>query len=151
MRIGLDVTPLCVPQSGVGTYTTSLLDHLARLPDDQRRSGGFRWPPPHENYVYEALQGALAQAVMLERAGYAPFAWGDRALLRAFHWLYDEARFSAVGDDTWEPHVVNYYYGTAFPAPVPSQPGKNVGFTDWTHASVPGPEGRMAATPWARD
>jgi glycosyltransferase involved in cell wall biosynthesis len=35
MRIGLDVTPLCVPQSGVGTYTTSLLDHLARYPDDE--------------------------------------------------------------------------------------------------------------------
>jgi len=120
------------------------------LPDDQRRSGGFRWPPPHENYVYEALQGALAQAVMLERAGYAPFAWGDRALLRAFRWLYDEARFPAVGDDTWEPHLVNYYYGTAFTAPVPSQPGKNVGFTDWTHAAPPTPDGREAGDRRAR-
>ncbi len=27
-RIGFDVTPLCVPQSGVGTYTSSLLEHL---------------------------------------------------------------------------------------------------------------------------
>ena len=29
------------------------------LPDDQRRSGGFIWPPPRENYVWGALQGAV--------------------------------------------------------------------------------------------
>jgi PKD repeat protein len=40
------------------------------LPDDQRRSGGFTWPPPKEDYVWEALQGAVAQAVILDRAGY---------------------------------------------------------------------------------
>lgn len=34
MRIGFDVTPLCVPQSGVGTYTANLLDHLAQNPSD---------------------------------------------------------------------------------------------------------------------
>ena len=34
------------------------------LPDDQRRSGGFVWPPTKENYVWEALQGAIAQAVI---------------------------------------------------------------------------------------
>jgi hypothetical protein len=44
---------------------------------------------------------------------------------------------------------VNYYYGTAFPAPVPSRPGKNVGFTDWTHATPPGPAGRVAGAPGA--
>jgi glycosyltransferase involved in cell wall biosynthesis len=35
MRIGFDVTPLCVPQSGVGTYTSNLLDHLEQCADDQ--------------------------------------------------------------------------------------------------------------------
>jgi hypothetical protein len=121
------------------------------LPDDQRRAGGFHWPPPHENYVYEALQGALAQAVMLTGAGYTPFEWGDRALLRAFRWLHDEARYPAAGDDTWESHVVNFYYGTAFPAPVPSQPGKNVGFTDWTHAAALPLDGRVAGARGPRD
>jgi hypothetical protein len=29
------------------------------LPDDQRRAGGFTWPPPKENYVWEAMQGVL--------------------------------------------------------------------------------------------
>jgi hypothetical protein len=111
------------------------------LPDDQRRGGPFRWPPPHENYVYEALQGAVAQAVLLERLGYTPWQWGDRAILRAFEWLHGPADFPAEGDDTWIPHIVNRAYGTHFPAPVPSQPGKAMGFADWTHGrpDAPGP------------
>ena len=103
------------------------------LPDDQRRGGGFTWPPPKENYVYSALQGAVAQAVILRRAGYDVWAWEDKALLRAFRWLYDVADYPAEGDDTWQPHVINYYYDTKLPARVPSKPGKNVGWTDWTH------------------
>jgi len=103
------------------------------LPDDQRRAGGFAWPPPKENYVWEALQGALAQAVILHRAGYDVWDWEDQALLRAVTWLHAQCAYPAQGDDTWEPHLVNHYYGAAFPAPVPSSPGKNVGWTDWTH------------------
>jgi hypothetical protein len=102
------------------------------LPDDQRRGGGFVWPPSKENYVWEGLQGALGQAVILHRAGYDVWNWEDRALLRAFNWLHDQADYPAEGDDTWQPHVINYFYGTNFPAPFPSRPGKNVGFTDWT-------------------
>ncbi len=104
------------------------------LPDDQRRSGPFRWPPPKENYVYEALQGAVAQAVLLERLGFDAWSWGDRALLRAFEWLHREADYPATGDDTWLPHVINRAYGTTFPASVPARPGKAIGFSDWTHA-----------------
>ena len=104
------------------------------LPDDQRRSGPFTWPPPRENYVYEALQGALAQAVILHRAGYDVWNWSDRALLRAYQWLYEQAQFPAAGDDEWQMHVVNYFYGTSFPAALPARPGKNLGWTDWTHA-----------------
>ncbi len=107
------------------------------LPDDQRRSGRFAWPPPQENYVYEALQGALVQAAILHRAGYDVFEWEDQALLRAFTWLHVQAGFPAEGDDTGLPHIVNYYYGSSFPAPIPSQPGKNIGFTDWTHYPPP--------------
>jgi hypothetical protein len=111
------------------------------LPDDQRRAGIFTWPPPQENYVYGALQGALAQAVILNRAGYPVFEWEDRALLRAFLWLHTQAQYPAAGDDTWQPHVINYYYDDIpfkFPAPIPASPGKNVGWTDWTHADSSG-------------
>jgi len=103
------------------------------LADDQRRDGRFAWPAPRENYVWEGLQGALAQAVMLDRAGYPAFEWADRALLRAVTWLYEQADYPAEGDDTWQPHIVNHYYGTDFTAPVPTQPGKNLGWSDWTH------------------
>jgi hypothetical protein len=103
------------------------------LPDDQRRGGPFVWPPPKENYVWEALQGALAQALVLSRAGYTAWEWSDKALLRAVTWLHSQANFPAAGDDTWLPHLANWAYAAAFPAPIPSSPGKNAGFTDWTH------------------
>ena len=104
-------------------------------PEEMRRngSGEFIWPPPKEDYAYEALQGSLALAVILHRAGYGDvWEWEDRALLRAFDWLHEQANFPTEGDDTWQPHVVNHFYGTNFPTSVPSRPGKNVGFTDWT-------------------
>ncbi len=104
------------------------------LPDDQRRASPFTWPPPHENYVYEALQGAVAQAVMLERAGYPVWAWSDRALLRAFLWLQSRANYPATGDDTWLLPIVDRAYGTQFWDGGPTHPGKSIGWTDWTHA-----------------
>ena len=90
--------------------------------------------------------GSAFQAVILRRAGYDVFEWENQALLRAFRWLHTEAQFPATGDDTWQPHIINYYYShvpASFPAPIPSSSGKNVGWTDWTHAgsspvSVPG-------------
>jgi len=104
------------------------------IPDDQRRAGGFTWPPPKENYVYGALEGALVQAVLLHRRGWPAFEWESQALLRAFVWLHEQADYPAEGDDTWQPWVVNHYYGTDFPAPLPAATGKNVAYTDWTHA-----------------
>jgi len=105
------------------------------IPDDQRRGGSFSWPPPKENYVYEALQGTLAHAVILDRAGYDVWNWGDKAFLRAFEWLYNVADFPAEGDDAWQPYIINYYYGSSFPVLGTSKPGKGIGFTDWTHAN----------------
>jgi hypothetical protein len=135
---GSDLSWQCDPAHPVGvnprgcTKDGHSIDGV--LPDDQRRAGSFKWPPPKENYVYEALQGALVQAVILQRAGYSDvFGWGDRALLRAFEWLYTHADYPARGDDTWEVYLVNAYYGSSFSAPVPAAPGKNMGWTDFTH------------------
>lgn len=105
------------------------------LPDDQRRSGPFAWPPPKENYVYGALQGALMQAIILYRAGYDVWNWQDQALLRALRWLYTEANYPANWDDKWLIHSVNHFYQTHFPAPFPAGPGKNAGWTDWLYGS----------------
>ncbi|MFQ5601045.1 MAG: alginate lyase family protein [Candidatus Krumholzibacteriia bacterium] len=104
------------------------------LPDDQRRSGPFTWPPPRENYVYEALQGGLVQAHILHRAGYAVWDWEDRALLRAFTWLHREADYPPRGDDTWQAPLIDRVYGTSFWDGSPTRPGKSLGWTDWTHA-----------------
>jgi hypothetical protein len=137
----------CDPRSPVGINPKGCvvngrsLDGV--LADDQRRSGAVRWPPPHENYVYEGLQGALVQAVILQRAGFDAFAWGDQALLRAVRWLYDTAHYRPVGDDTWIPYVVNYFYGTDFPVPPSTRAGKNIGWTNWTHAKVKGQEAKV--------
>ena len=103
------------------------------LPDDQRRAGGFAWPPPKENYVYEALQGAVVQAVILTQAGYPAFEWEDKALLRAFRWLSSEAAFPAGGDDLWMVPLINHYYGTDYPSPGGGRPGKVMAWTEWTH------------------
>jgi hypothetical protein len=105
------------------------------LPDDQRRSGPFVWPPPKENYVYGALQGALMQAIILYRAGYDVWNWENRALYRALKWLYNEADYPADGDDEWLLHIINHFYKTGFPAPFPTNPGKNVGWTGWLYGS----------------
>jgi len=111
------------------------------LPDDQRRGGKFKWPPPKENYVYGALQGALAAANILHRAGYDAFNWENRALLRAYNWLHNVANFSPVGDDRWQLPMVDYIYGTNFWDGSLVKVGKNMGWTDWTHGE------RGTATP----
>jgi hypothetical protein len=131
----------CDPQKPVGINPKSCtkkghsIDGV--LPDDERRAGKFTWPPPKENYVYEGLQGALAQAVILHQQGYDVWNWEDKALLRAFKWLYQEAQFPAEGDDAWQPYVINRVYGTDFPTLMPADPGKNVGWTAWTHQARP--------------
>jgi uncharacterized repeat protein (TIGR02543 family) len=105
------------------------------LPDDQRRSGPFVWPPPKENYAYGAQQGALMQATILYRAGYDVLNWENQALRRALKWLYNEAKYPADGDDKWIPYIINHFYGTHFTVPFPARPGKNAGWTDWLYGS----------------
>ena len=103
------------------------------LPDDQRRAGPFAWPPPKENYVYEALQGAVVQAVILTQSGYPAFEWENQAMLRAFRWLYSEASFPAGGDDAWIVPLINHYYGTTYPVQASGKPGKVMAWAEWTH------------------
>jgi glycosyltransferase involved in cell wall biosynthesis len=55
MRIGFDVTPLSVPQSGVGTYTVNLLAHLAGWTEDELI------PLAHRPVSWEAALGPWAR------------------------------------------------------------------------------------------
>lgn len=104
------------------------------IPDDMRRGGGFRWPPRRTNYPWGAMQGAAVQAEILHRAGYDTWNWGDKALLRATQFLYS-IHWPATGDETWVPWIIDKIYGTTFHATSPATPGKNMAWTDWTHAN----------------
>jgi hypothetical protein len=107
------------------------------LPDDMRRGGEFRWPPKYTQYAREALTGYVALAEILYRQGYDVYEWEDRALLRAADFLWGlEQEFP--DQDWWELGVpvywiINYRYGASFPVQG-SEYGRNVGWTDWTHA-----------------
>jgi hypothetical protein len=76
------------------------------LPEEMRRGGKFRWPPQKTNYTWEALQGALVQAELLQQAGYPAWEWEDKALLQAVQFLYDIG-WKPEGDDEWPPWLVN--------------------------------------------
>ncbi len=107
------------------------------LPDDQRRAGGFTWPPQKEPYVYIALEGVIMQAEMLSRAGYDAWFWSDKAILRAYTWLYEEAKYPASGNKEWHMWLVNARYGSTFPTKTQARHGKMCGWTDWTLMAKP--------------
>ncbi|MEZ4870533.1 MAG: alginate lyase family protein [Caldilineaceae bacterium] len=102
------------------------------LPEEMRRGGSFQWPPLETNYPWEALQGAVVQAALLDRAGYPAWEWQDQALLRAVQFLYNIG-WPAQGDDEWIPPLINCVYGASFPVAAKVHPGKNMGWTDWAH------------------
>jgi len=103
------------------------------LPEEMRRGGKFHWPPRETGYAWEAMQGALVEAELLYRAGYDAWQWEDKALLRAAKFL-NMIDWQPEGDDEWLPWLINHAYGTDFPAKTPARPGKNMGWTDWTHS-----------------
>lgn len=137
-NFGSDLSWQCDPAHPVGVNPPGCVKdgHLidGALPDEMRRGGSFTWPPIPTGYPWEALQGAIVQAHILHRAGYPAWQWQDQALLRAVKFLYS-INWPAEGDDEWQPWLINSVYGTSFPAKAPAQPGKNMGWTDWTHAS----------------
>ena len=52
----------------------------------------------------------------------------------ALHALEREADFPPEGDNEWQSPLIDHYYGTHFWNGAPTRPGKNAGWTDWTHA-----------------
>jgi Alginate lyase len=123
------------------------------LPDDMRRGCELRFPPCPTDYPWEALQGAVAQAELLSRQGYDAWNWGNQALRRAAEFLYGLARrypddhWAASGNDAWIPWLLNRRYGTRFGTVAPTQPGRGLGFTDWTHGPGARCAGRACTSP----
>jgi hypothetical protein len=108
------------------------------LPEELRRGCAFQWEPCRTGYTWGALQGAVVTAQILSRQGFEAWAWQGRALLRAvrFHVRVDRSfgGWWAEGDDAWVVLLVNRAYGAAYPVPAEVGLGKNMGFTDYTHA-----------------
>ncbi|NUQ65989.1 MAG: phytase, partial [Pirellulales bacterium] len=107
------------------------------LPEELHRGGDFQWPPVPTNYAWGGLQGAAAHAEILHRAGYPAWQWGDAAIRRAVVWLYDVAGWPAYDyGDEWTVHLVNARTGTRYALQPTANPGKNMGFTQWTHRGI---------------
>lgn len=102
-------------------------------PEEQRRTGEpGSGSIPKGSYPWEGLQGAVVTGVLLHRAGVLDINAGDKALARAATWLTYDNENPAEGDDTWLPWLLNEVAGTSLPT-TPSSPGKNMGWTDWSH------------------
>jgi hypothetical protein len=112
------------------------------IADDMRRGTQFAFPPGKTNYPWGSVSGAAVCAEILWRQGYDTWNWEDRAVLRAVQALYDLSvlyprdEWWAHGDDEWVVWLVNHVHGTDFPTALPAQPGKNMGWTDWTHQGM---------------
>jgi len=111
------------------------------LPEDWRRTAEYQWPPQISGYMWEGMQGYIVATVILQRAGLLSLAEGDNALMRAMDILYHKGEAAinptwvnaASGDDTWIPWVANYYLNENRYPTQSASPGKNMGWTDWTH------------------
>ncbi|MGE5550469.1 MAG: hypothetical protein ACM3ZC_08045 [Bacteroidota bacterium] len=106
--------------------------------NDQGRGGAFTWPPGYTQYPWVGLEGYLAQAYMLHRAGYPALEVQDKAPLRAieYQWyLYKETGNREWWDRThWVQHLAKALYPEAqFEVWKPATGGFIMSFTDWTH------------------
>lgn len=102
------------------------------IPEDMRRGGSLSATPTYTGYGWEAMQGFVVSGVLLHRAGKVSITSGSSATRRAFEYLY-RINWPATGDDTWLPYLANHYMGTSLPVKA-SSGGKNMDYTDWTHA-----------------
>src|SRR5262249_48283107 len=121
-------------------YAGHVIDGV--LPDDMQRGCSIKFPPCPTSYPWEALQGAVAQAELLHRASSDSWNWSGQAIRHAVQFLYDLSRqypdgqwWPEDGVDGWPIWVVNHAYGTTFPTVTP-RPGKNMGWTNWTHVQL---------------
>lgn len=136
---------------GINPPGTTIRGHSVDgvLPEEQRRTGSFRWPPRQTDYNWEALQGAVLQAQLLSDHGFPAWSWGDRAILRTVRWLLTEADDPPKGDDLWILPLLDTAYGTTLSADyIRTQgittPGKAIGFTRLTHDPALLPSANLA-------
>jgi hypothetical protein len=114
-------------------YDGATINLDGALPDEMRRGDTFRWLPTYTGYPWEALQGAVLQAEILHHNGFDSWAWSNKAIYRAARFLNSVAKWPAVGDDRWQPWLIDARTGATLPLPLTTTPGKNFGFADWLY------------------
>jgi hypothetical protein len=145
----------CLPGSP-STYRGINPDYCVRdgndlggvLPDEFRRNGSYDpadYPGPSTTkYPWEALGAAITQADLLARAGYSDaLQWGDQAPRRALErlwylnsiaadrgWTFGHAA-DGGSDDRWIIPFINGLYGSTFPEPSATGPGRPLSWTNW--------------------
>ncbi len=117
------------------------------IPNDQGRGGdcpsSSSTEPLYTQYPWEGMQGAYAQAFMLNRLGYNqnglnPFDINDKALLRAVQYQWSlQQKFGGVWYDktraSWVKHLANKFYSYKPLQYDASDEGRNMAFTQWTN------------------
>ena len=114
-----------VPADPVGIQNAGATKNGCRLggaiSSDMARGGTDVCAPGYTQYPWVGLEGAVPAAVVLARAGYPAWAAVDRALLRAYDYLWYVR--TLTGSAAWfdgergagTVFLVNRVYGTSFP------------------------------------
>ena len=95
-EVPVGINPLGSVTAWDNPYLPALLGQTysvdGAIPEEMRRWDGVSYiaPPPSEGYAWEGLQGYVAQAHILSRAGYPAWEWEDQAIRRAVDWLHRE-------------------------------------------------------------
>lgn len=107
------------------------------IPEDWRRdpTGTEFTPNPKRNgYMWDVVQGLLVTATVLHEHKLVDISTADNAMEGVIDTLY-RFGFPPEGDDLWLVPLINYLFNRDLPVTI-SNPGKNLGYTYWTHANL---------------
>ncbi len=123
-----------VPINPVGATKDGYLVDGAIVDDIRRCECPVTYPPPPEKYQWEAMQGIVTQATLLDAAGYDDvWQWSDAAIRRAVNYLYVHADYPASGNNNFLTYLIDRGLGMNTSAGVDARSGQSIGYTDWTH------------------
>lgn len=108
--------------------------------DMSRGSETYSCTPVYTQYPWTGIDGSVAAALVLERAGYPAFESQQKAIKRAFDYLWElrtntgEVRWFDGTKGVESIYVVNKQYNSNYLITGTSGNGRVVDWTNWTHA-----------------